>query len=254
MQVVMVMFRADGERRSFSLTRDLTVIGRREDCDLRIPLGDVSRKHCRVVRSGDTVSIEDLGSSNGTFVNGQRISETVVAPGDTIQVGPVVFCVQIDGVPAEEDMAPIFSAPPEPAYEQDIPAEPMETVEEGVEPVMQAAADEDAELEAFEPIDEEAGEPAEPELPAAEAPAEEEAVEVVEDMFVEDETTAAQSELIAQPLDSLEPMPTDDAASNAEEGEEVALEDFEIVEGEEPPANPEEGTRSGEPHIDTNRH
>src|SRR5215218_5840067 len=97
MQVVMVMFRADGERRSFSLTRDLTVIGRREDCDLRIPLGDVSRKHCRVVRDADSIRLEDLGSSNGTYVNGQRVQEAALSAGDTVQVGPVAFCVQIDG-------------------------------------------------------------------------------------------------------------------------------------------------------------
>ena len=48
MGLVMVMFRADQQRRSFSVTRDMTVIGRREDCDLRIPLSDVSRKHCRL--------------------------------------------------------------------------------------------------------------------------------------------------------------------------------------------------------------
>ena len=52
------MFRTDGERRSFSMARDMTVIGRREDCDLRIPLGEVSRKHCRILRDGDIVSID----------------------------------------------------------------------------------------------------------------------------------------------------------------------------------------------------
>ena len=40
MQAVLVMFRSDGEKRSFSIVRDMTVIGRREDCDLRIPLGE----------------------------------------------------------------------------------------------------------------------------------------------------------------------------------------------------------------------
>lgn len=50
MQVVLVMFRADDQRRSFALPRQITVIGRREDCDLRIPLGDVSRKHCRLIQ------------------------------------------------------------------------------------------------------------------------------------------------------------------------------------------------------------
>lgn len=111
MQAVLVMFRSDGERRSFSLTRDITVIGRREDCDLRIPLGDVSRKHCRLVRDGDTLRLEDLGSSNGTFHNGRRVQEVTLGPGDSIQVGPIVFVLQIDGVPAEDDMAPVTAEP-----------------------------------------------------------------------------------------------------------------------------------------------
>src|SRR5690606_14974980 len=61
MNVVLVMFRENGERRSFSLTRDVTVIGRREDADFRIPLSDVSRKHSRLIKDGDTLLIEDLG-------------------------------------------------------------------------------------------------------------------------------------------------------------------------------------------------
>ncbi len=81
MQVVLVMFRADGERRSFSIVRDMTVVGRREDCDLRIPLGEVSRKHCRLIRDGDAIRLEDLGSSNGTFHNGQRVREATLGAG-----------------------------------------------------------------------------------------------------------------------------------------------------------------------------
>src|SRR5918998_3489709 len=108
MQAVLVMFRSDGERRSFSVVRDMTVIGRREDCDLRIPLGEVSRKHCRMVRDGDTLRLEDLGSSNGTYLNGQRVErDAVLSPGDSIQVGPVVFVLQLDGVPADDELQPI---------------------------------------------------------------------------------------------------------------------------------------------------
>ena len=105
------MFRSDGDRRSFSLTRDITVIGRREDCDLRIPLGEVSRKHCRLVRDGDSLRLEDLGSSNGTYHNGQRVQEAILSPGDSIQVGPLVFVLQMDGVPADEDLAPVEAQP-----------------------------------------------------------------------------------------------------------------------------------------------
>jgi predicted component of type VI protein secretion system len=108
MQAVLVMFRSDGERRSFSITRDVTVIGRREDCDLRIPLHDVSRKHARLLRDGDQLRIEDLGSSNGTHVNGTRIErDAVVQAGDSVQVGPVVFVVQVDGSPSDEELHPI---------------------------------------------------------------------------------------------------------------------------------------------------
>src|SRR5882757_6115099 len=103
MQLVLVMFRAEGERRSFSLTKDVTTIGRREDCDLRIPVSDVSRKHCRIIKDGGSIRVEDLGSSNGTYHNGQRIQgSTTVEAGDSVQVGPVVFVLQVDGVPADE--------------------------------------------------------------------------------------------------------------------------------------------------------
>src|SRR5947209_8862773 len=107
MQLVLVMFRAEGERRSFSITKDVTVIGRREDCDLRIPVSEVSRKHCRVIKDGDDVRVEDLGSSNGTFHNGQRIQGSVVVqPGDSVEVGPVVFVVQVDGTPQDDELVP----------------------------------------------------------------------------------------------------------------------------------------------------
>ncbi|MCC7351380.1 MAG: FHA domain-containing protein [Phycisphaerales bacterium] len=111
MQVVLVMFKGDSERRSFSVARDVTVIGRREDCDLRIPLGEVSRKHCRLIKDGQNLRIEDLGSSNGTFCNGERIQESAVGPGDSIRIGSVAFIVQIDGQPPEDEI----SAPAAPA-------------------------------------------------------------------------------------------------------------------------------------------
>jgi predicted component of type VI protein secretion system len=107
MQVVLVMFRGEGERRSFSIARDTTVVGRREDCDFRIPLGEISRKHCRLMKGDDGLHVEDMGSSNGTFHNGQRIQQATLQPGDTLQVGSVTFVVQIDGVPTEDEMHPV---------------------------------------------------------------------------------------------------------------------------------------------------
>jgi pSer/pThr/pTyr-binding forkhead associated (FHA) protein len=107
MQVVLVMFRGEGERRSFSIARDITIIGRREDCDFRIPLGEISRKHCRLMKEGESLKVEDLGSSNGTYHNGERVQSASLGPGDTLQVGSVAFVVQIDGVPAEDELHPV---------------------------------------------------------------------------------------------------------------------------------------------------
>lgn len=102
MQVVLVMLRSDGERRSFSIVRDVTVIGRREDCDFRIPLGDISRKHCRLMKHDGRLTVQDMGSSNGTFVNNKRVQETELSAGDTLFLGGVSFVVQIDGIPSED--------------------------------------------------------------------------------------------------------------------------------------------------------
>jgi pSer/pThr/pTyr-binding forkhead associated (FHA) protein len=56
----------------------------------------VSRHHARVIVSGRSVSIEDLGSKNGTFVSGARTSgPTPLAPGDEIQIGPVRLKLKI---------------------------------------------------------------------------------------------------------------------------------------------------------------
>ena len=125
----------------------MTVVGRREDCDLRIPLGEISRKHCRLVRDGDVLRLEDLGSSNGTFHNGERIQESILSAGDTIQIGPVVFVLQLDGVPADEDLQPVATqairgdpiggevTQPEYASEEE-PASEGEYVQEGSMPPM----------------------------------------------------------------------------------------------------------------------
>lgn len=104
MSVELVMFKADGTRRGFPVAAGTTVIGRKNTCGLRIPLTSVSRQHCEVVLEGDAATLRDLGSSNGTFLNGQRVQQAPLSAGDEITVGPVVFTVVIDGQP--EDITP----------------------------------------------------------------------------------------------------------------------------------------------------
>ncbi len=64
------------------------IVGRDPDCDHVVDLPIVSGRHARLTPSGSLILIEDLGSSNGTYVNGQRIERPVaVAPGDQIRLG-----------------------------------------------------------------------------------------------------------------------------------------------------------------------
>ena len=105
MEVKLIMFKSDGQRKDFPIINPTTVIGRGENCDLRVPLLNVSRRHCELTLSGDVVKVKDVASSNGTFVNNKRINETILNPGDRLVVGPVVFTLQIDGQP--EDIKPV---------------------------------------------------------------------------------------------------------------------------------------------------
>jgi hypothetical protein len=72
---------------TFTLEDRVTVIGRSGDCDIRLDDANVSRRHAEVRRIGDGYSVVDLGSTNGTEVNGQRIQETALMNGDVISVG-----------------------------------------------------------------------------------------------------------------------------------------------------------------------
>lgn len=105
MKVVLVMLRG-GKRRDFPLGSAHTTIGRRNDCSLRIPAADVSRRHCEISTLDRDVVVRDLGSANGTFVNGKRIAEKALKPGDRLLIGPVEFIIQIDGQPANPAAAP----------------------------------------------------------------------------------------------------------------------------------------------------
>jgi pSer/pThr/pTyr-binding forkhead associated (FHA) protein len=98
------------------LTRPDTVLGRHSDCDVRLPLPDVSRRHCRFTRKLGSWFVSDLGSMNGVFVNGQRVSEAPLKEGDTVGIGGFRFEARF-GELVSESMA---SAAHEPAGEHNI--------------------------------------------------------------------------------------------------------------------------------------
>lgn len=109
MEAKLVVFRKNGSKREFPLSVGKTTIGRKQDCDIRIPVASVSRHHVEILVEEDGVTIRDLNSSNGTTVNGRRVTEEELEPGDQIQVGTVVFTIQIDGEPSEAEMVKIPS-------------------------------------------------------------------------------------------------------------------------------------------------
>ena len=78
--------------REFEFDQDSVVIGRTAECDVILYEAGVSRKHARILIEGGGIWIEDLGSSNGTRVNGETISQKQsLKDGDSISMGPVVF-------------------------------------------------------------------------------------------------------------------------------------------------------------------
>lgn len=93
--------------RSIAIKRNRLLIGRAEECDVRPLSEDVSRRHCEVLVGPAEVWVADLGSRNGTFVNGQRISEkTKVVDGDIVRVGALelkVSCVDPAAKSGAED-------------------------------------------------------------------------------------------------------------------------------------------------------
>ena len=83
--------------REHPLHAGVTVIGRGAEADLRLADTGVSRAHAEVRRDGAEVRITDLGSTNGTLVNGQRISTTVLVDGDRIEVGATPLVLRTEG-------------------------------------------------------------------------------------------------------------------------------------------------------------
>jgi diguanylate cyclase (GGDEF)-like protein len=76
------------------LDRPETLIGRGSSCNLIVGLGDISRRHCRVLLRDEQVLLEDLGSTNGTWLNDDMIESGVPVPlrsGDHINLGGVIF-------------------------------------------------------------------------------------------------------------------------------------------------------------------
>jgi pSer/pThr/pTyr-binding forkhead associated (FHA) protein len=84
------------------ITKDLVVIGRKEDCDLRLEHKSVSKMHCVLVKTDGLLLLRDLGSTNGTRVNGTRVRRAALLPNDQLSIAHYKFRVYLgpDQAPA----------------------------------------------------------------------------------------------------------------------------------------------------------
>lgn len=102
---------SEGQKgRTYELKVERTTVGRLEDNAFHLPEQSVSSHHCEILLRGNDVVIKDLNSTNGTFINGEKISEQVLKPGQILRLGSVELRLEGDGAAA--------AAPPKKGAEQ----------------------------------------------------------------------------------------------------------------------------------------
>lgn len=111
--------------RPIPIVRDITVVGRQQGlCDVYIEKNSISKLHCIIVRTDGLLFIRDLGSTNGTKVNGQRVVRGALLPGDELAFASEKFKVEMG--PGEPDVdeeihsarTEMFDLEPKPAAEE----------------------------------------------------------------------------------------------------------------------------------------
>ena len=86
--------------RTHDLKAEKTTVGRVEDNGFQIAEPSVSSHHCEVLLRGNDVIIRDLNSTNGTFINGEKITESPIKPGQILRLGQVEIRLETDAPPA----------------------------------------------------------------------------------------------------------------------------------------------------------
>jgi pSer/pThr/pTyr-binding forkhead associated (FHA) protein len=106
MKLKLIVLAGAKEGLEIPLRKDKFLIGRAKECALRAGSEAISRRHCAIIRRETGYAVRDLGSRNGTLVNGEKITaEVPLKPGDELRVGPLHFRV------AERESSAVASAP-----------------------------------------------------------------------------------------------------------------------------------------------
>lgn len=83
--------------RTHELKVDKTTIGRVEDNTFQIAEPSVSSHHCEILLKGTDVVVRDLNSTNGTFINGEKVSESALKPGQVLRLGQIEMRLEAEG-------------------------------------------------------------------------------------------------------------------------------------------------------------
>jgi pSer/pThr/pTyr-binding forkhead associated (FHA) protein len=95
---------ADGP--SILIDKPILLFGRHEECDVQLNSKKVSRRHCVLAQVNDYLVIRDLGSTNGVKINGERVAEGTLRPGDELQIGNFKYQVCGDLLGRSKEHAP----------------------------------------------------------------------------------------------------------------------------------------------------
>ena len=122
---------------SIAITKDITVVGRREYCDIQLDDPSLSKRHCVLIKTDGLLMIRDLATTNGTKVKGQLIRWAALLPDDRVTIGKLKFRVFLgpdQPVPAVTVRPPrkkeraekrVVAASPAPRVARDQPDEPV---------------------------------------------------------------------------------------------------------------------------------
>src|ERR1039458_9060859 len=99
--------------RTFELNVERNTVGRMEDNTFQIADASVSSHHAEIHLRGSDILVKDLNSTNGSFINNEKISEAVLLPGQTLRLGQVEIKID-DGKPASAPAPAAASAPAAP--------------------------------------------------------------------------------------------------------------------------------------------
>src|SRR5438105_7787703 len=84
---------------AIDLSKDIVVVGRNASCDVRLDHKSISKQHCVLVKTDGLVLVRDLGSTNGTRVNGQRVRRAALVPNDEVAFAARKYRLTIGQVP-----------------------------------------------------------------------------------------------------------------------------------------------------------